>query len=187
MRNLLVIAILAMTSNLGWAGDTANDVKCSGCINTGDIAPGAVKSGRIAEGGVTATQIRDGSITMDKLADEVKDALSSGSGSTSGSFVGFSSTIVGGANGGLKAFSEACIDTYGAGSRIATTAEIARSITFPDAVTNRAWVLPIDSEVLGSTSFCGVDGVSEGASIRTTNYEFEVSDCVDTLVVACAL
>ena len=197
MRIIIATGLFALISSSAMAGNIARDVRCDGCVNTGNIAAGAVKTFRIAEDGVTQTQIApdavgeeeiiDGSVGFDELSADVADAINSGgSGSAGGEFIGFSDTTVGLTANSVKALSEACIDTYGPGARVATSLEIANATTFPDASSPRAWILPSDVSNLGTTDFCGVDGVANGAIIRTATFKFATAACGDTLVVACA-
>ncbi len=61
----------AMLLNLYTAsawGQAANDVVCTGCVNTGDIADGAVTGNKLAQGSILTGKFADGSVTGNKLA-----------------------------------------------------------------------------------------------------------------------
>jgi hypothetical protein len=77
--------LLAIYSPMSSASTTANDVICSKCVHSGDIANNAVTTGKIKKnavnaskiknGSVTSGKIRNGAVTTDKIAD---DAVISG-------------------------------------------------------------------------------------------------------------
>lgn len=59
--------MLGINSN-SWAGVTATDVVCTGCVNDTDIATGAVSESKLGIGAVTNGKIGDGAVTDVKIA-----------------------------------------------------------------------------------------------------------------------
>lgn len=69
-KSFVSILIGLMIFGIGgssWAGVTATDVICTGCVNDTDIATGAVTNVKIADGTVTSTKVSDGAITDAKI------------------------------------------------------------------------------------------------------------------------
>lgn len=69
LTSILIGLFMVGVSGPTWAGVTATDVVCTGCVNDTDIAASAVTNAKIVDGAVTDTKILDGSVATSKIAD----------------------------------------------------------------------------------------------------------------------
>lgn len=79
---------------------TADNVKCSRCVDKGDLAKKAVTSSKIKTGAVTNSKIKDGAITESKLSSGVLDLVQSSSSAKRYVIVDSGDQIIGGVVGG---------------------------------------------------------------------------------------
>ena len=87
---------------------------------------------------MSSSKLKNGAVTMNKLSDEVYDAINNASSAQTWVHVGFSSEEVNG-SAGFGGMAQACQADFGPSSRITTTSEIVELTSFP-AQTGRGWV-----------------------------------------------
>jgi hypothetical protein len=126
---------------------------------------------------------------MNKLSDEVRDAINNASPAQTGVYVGFSSSRVNGGVG-FAGMAQACQADFGPSSRIASSAEIVGLTSFPTEL-GFGWVKSSgDPDSSGHAGINDCDGFSNqggnGLAVIGADYRFQSQPCALQIFVACS-
>ena len=72
------VVLSALLVSAEATAQTAKDVVCTGCVNTGDLAANSVSSAKIGSGAVTSAQIQDATIALADLSADARERLNRG-------------------------------------------------------------------------------------------------------------
>jgi hypothetical protein len=152
MRNIkknttcaVLVAAITLTAHVVFAA-TADNVRCSQCVDTSDIKKAAV----------TTARVKDGAITLDKLSPSVVTLISQQSSASRPQFVGFSTDTFDGSQGVIT-YTRACQLDY-PGSRMCTTEEFLSTTDYPIVDSSAfGWIRPVVTAAYVSTTSNIVD------------------------------
>ena len=72
---MLVMSLLAIALVSSVQAQTADNLRCDGCVNSPDIADQAVRTNKLKNGSVTARKLRSGAVTPDKVSPELRNSI----------------------------------------------------------------------------------------------------------------
>jgi hypothetical protein len=72
----LALSVAICFGVTGAQAQTANNLKCKGCVGTRDLGANAVKTKKIKDGAITTSKIKDGAVTVEKLNQNAKTSVS---------------------------------------------------------------------------------------------------------------